>query len=85
MTDAKNDFGFFFEDDNSAILEDVNATKETAMSAARILYAKINGLLVKLESNPEKPTINWPDRTKHVAKFRKELIAVLENAGIDVN
>lgn len=77
-----NDFGFFFDDPSEAITQ-AESTKESAVAAAKKLYARIDALLVKLESDPDKPTINWPDRPKHVAKFRKELQAILIGAGID--
>lgn len=77
------DFGFFFEDDLTETLAQQEATKESAVKAANQLYDQINSLLINLESNPDKPTINWPDRTKHVAKFREKLLNILLAAGID--
>lgn len=76
------DFGFFFEDDPTETISKAESSRESAVEAAKKLYERIDALLVKLESNPEKPTINWPDRDKHVAKFRKELQDILKRAGI---
>ncbi len=77
------DFGFFFEDDPTETIAQHESTKESAVNAAKHLYERINALLIKLESNPDKPTINWPDRPKHVAKFREELLGILLAAGIE--
>lgn len=77
------DFGFYFDDDQSETIIKIESSRETAVAAAKKLYERVDSLLTKLEENPEKPTINWPDRTKHVAKFRKELKGILKAAGID--
>lgn len=78
----KDDFGFFFDDDQTETIAQVQSNQEAAVNAAKQLYERINALLVKLEGNPDKPTINWPDRLKHVAKFRSDLIKILDAAGI---
>jgi hypothetical protein len=77
---STNDFGFFFEDDQSQTISKAETSRETAVVAANKLYERINTLLVKLEENPDKPTINWPDRVNHIAKFRKELQSILNAA-----
>lgn len=76
------DFGFFFDDDKTEVITKIESDRESAVKAAKKLYERIDSLLVKLESNPDKSTINWPDRIKHVAKFRKELQSILVSAGI---
>lgn len=78
-----NDFGFFFDDDQTETITKIESSRETAVDAAKKLYERIDALLSKLEENPDKPTINWPDRVKHVAKFRKELKAILKAADIN--
>lgn len=80
MSNKIEDFGFFFEDDQTETITTIESTKQTAVEACKELYARIDVLLRKLESNPEKPTINWPDRPKHVAKFRAELQSILDRA-----
>lgn len=74
------DFGFYFED--TADVKELEGSKEAAIEAAKHLYNRINTLLIKLEENPEKTTINWPNRSKHIAAFRAELLDVLQGAGI---
>lgn len=84
MANKVNDFGFFFDDDLSETVATVTSDKITTENAAKALYAKIDMLLKNLESNPDKPTINWPDRVSHVQKFRASLQKILTDAGISV-
>ncbi len=77
-----NDFGFFFEEDLNEVVKTVETKAITSTEACVALYTRINTLLLNLEANPDKPTINWPDRAKHVENFRQSLKKILNDAGV---
>lgn len=74
MTD---DFGF-----SAVSVEDVTATVEPTSKNVKnsmiIVFDKINPLLRKLEDNPEKDYIHWPNRAERIKRFREELMTLIE-------
>lgn len=81
-----NDFGFTFVDDVDYIERNVVKTYEEEYkskikkleSNLTNMYDLINVLLSNLEKNPDKATINWPNRKEEISKFRNKLIDLLE-------
>lgn len=71
-TMADDDFGF-----SAVNAEDVVAVieanpKNVKMSMIKI-FDKINPLLKKLEDNPDKDYIHWPNRQERIRQFREDL------------
>jgi hypothetical protein len=76
-TMADDDFGF-----SAVNAEDVVAVieanpKNVKMSMIKI-FDKINPLLKKLEDNPDKDYIHWPNRQERIRQFREDLQTLIK-------
>lgn len=72
--DDLNDFGFTLEDSPDALVTETSESiKQKAAECLDKLHEAFLPLLNNLEKNPEKPTINWPDRAAKVGEFKKKL------------
>lgn len=76
--DTDFDFGFEFGDDLSETVEQKEAEAQKAQSKADAMYSAIMPLLNNLKKNPDKPTINWPNRDKKIDEFIKKLDNILK-------
>ena len=72
----KDDMGFSFHDEKDFIDgQEKNVANEVNVYEKRLLklYDAIVPFLKNLQSNPDKPYINWPDRARKVQDFMKKL------------
>lgn len=76
------DFGFSFSEfSTDEVEEKITKQKETSEELNRrlnLLYTQIETFLINLSKNPEKTTINWPNRVEKIEEFRKKLKSTLE-------
>lgn len=77
---GNNDFGFSFIDDNAINTDTDKKEVEILKKRTKRLEDKIQGvvdmitpLLDNLMINPEKKTINWPNRVEKIQEFKQKL------------
>jgi hypothetical protein len=81
-----NDFGFTFDDSKEETSKKMQGDL-TAKSADVIkwkskcseMHSMIMPLLNNLKKNPDKPTINWPNREERINEFIAKLNSILES------
>lgn len=76
-TMLEDDFGF-----SAVSAEDVVAVVEANHRNAKRsmikIFDKINPLLRKLEDNPDKDYIHWPNRQERIRQFREDLMTLIK-------
>jgi hypothetical protein len=81
-----DDFGFTFSDSPEETSKKFQADLTTKASdvikwksKCSEMHSMIMPLLNNLKRNPDKPTINWPDREDKINEFIKKLNSILES------
>ena len=81
-----DDFGFTFtdshEESTKKIQTDLTAKTADVMkwkSKCSEMHSMIMPLLNNLKKNPDKPTINWPNREEKINEFIAKLNSILES------
>ena len=76
------DFGFSFSEFSTQDAEEkITKEKETSEELNRrinLLYSTVDTFLINLSKNPEKTTINWPNRAEKIEEFRQKLNLIVE-------
>jgi uncharacterized coiled-coil protein SlyX len=76
------DFGFSFSEISTEEVEEkITKEKQTTDELNRrleLLYSTIDIFLSNLSKNPEKTTINWPNRVEKITEFREKLKSIVE-------
>jgi argonaute-like protein implicated in RNA metabolism and viral defense len=83
VTDATNDFGFSFVDEeevakNSNTVTNVIATKDDYKDRLERVIKAIQPFLRNLQANPNQIYMKWPDRAKKVAEFERKINNIYE-------
>ena len=74
--EVKSDFGFTFEESSDIIQDELTKAKYDLALVKSSLYKlqeMINPLLDNLMKDPEKTTINWPNRVEKVQQFKEQI------------